>query len=124
MEQVKQLDYINQFPIKVGCYYMQRGSLVRVDKEVKPGWFSTEYVQISGADVSCGGGSSAWLASDYTPIVDEALIAAASVRGAQIRERMHCLLMQKAIQDQAEWRGAMQAMMIARAAITRATKGD
>lgn len=94
----------------VGGYFMKRGMLVRIDGELAPGRFSIAYVQIRDGQVSGGGGSSAWPASDFTPITDPYLYAAAQVFEANRREHEHTVLASRAQADQGKWLGVMEAI--------------
>lgn len=100
----------------VGGYYMQRGGLVRIDSKVGNS-FSTQYIQITDGRVTGGGGSSSWPASDYTPITDPRLYAAAQVFEAEREAHEHRVLGSRAENRAEQWRFAMVAI----AAATKAT---
>lgn len=102
----------------VGGYYMQRGSLVRIDSAVGNS-FSTQYIQIRNGEVMSGGGSSSWPASDYTPITDPLLYAAAQVFEAKREAHDHRVLGSRAENRAQQWLFAMEAL----AAATKATGG-
>lgn len=96
----------------VGGYYMQRGGLVRIESAVG-NHFSTQYIQIVNGDVRSGGASSSWPASDYTPITDPLLYAAAQVFEAQREAHDHRVLGSRAENRAEQWRFAMQAIAAA-----------
>lgn len=63
-------------PLIVGLYAMKHvkpggdhSTLVRIDREIVPGSFSVEYVQLlRDGSVICGGGSSSWGIEHFTPL--------------------------------------------------------
>lgn len=101
-----------QIPV-VGDYYMQRGSLVLCASEIKPGWFETHYVQIGDNNVSGGGASFSWPASDYTPITDPRLYAAAQAHRAMREAAELRKAVATAEADLQIWLAAMKALTVA-----------
>ncbi|WP_241137716.1 hypothetical protein [Achromobacter xylosoxidans] len=106
---------VNKFPVQVGCFYMQNGSLVRVSAQLESGRFMTEYVHISDTGIGGGGGSGGWPESDYLPITDPMLIAIAMVREAQLQAHDARVLANRADQQISEWTNAMKAIKAAHA---------
>lgn len=96
----------------VGGYYMQRGGLVRITDE-KGGRFSTQYIQIVDGNASSGGYSGSWPASDYKPITDPALYAAAMQFEALREAHDHRVLGSRAEARAEQWRMAMEAIATA-----------
>ena len=96
----------------VGGYYMQRGMLVRVTDE-KDGHYGTQYIQISEGTAIGGGYSSRWPASDYTPITDPLMYAAAMQFDALREAQEHRVLGSRAETRAEQWRMAMQAISAA-----------
>jgi hypothetical protein len=96
----------------VGGYYMQRGGLVRIESAVGDG-FSTQYIQIVDGRVMGGGSSSRWPASDYTPVTDPFLYAAAQVFEADREAHDHRVLGSRAETRAQQWRFAMEAIAVA-----------
>lgn len=99
----------NQHTPVVGGYYMQRGFLVLITDE-KKGQFGTQYIQISGSSVTSGGFSGSWPASDYTPIVDPLIYAAAMQFEALREAQEHRVLGSRAESRAEQWRLAMDAI--------------
>ncbi len=93
----------------VGGYYMQRGGLVRVEDE-RDGRFGTQYIQVVDGRVTSGGFSGSWPASDYTPITDPALYAAAKHFEALREAHDHRVLCSRAESRAEHWRLAMEAI--------------
>ncbi len=96
--------------IKVGGYYMQRGGLVRIAAE-RNGRYETEYVQRrdDGA-ILCGGHSSSWPASDYTPITDPKLYAIAQAYEAMRLKHDAEVSARRHEADANRWSAAVQAI--------------
>lgn len=95
----------------VGGYYMQRGSLVMVASELSPGRFETAYIQILGdGEVTGGGGSFAWPASDYTPITDPYLLAASKAHQAMLDVERLKREVATAVAAKTTWLAAMRAI--------------
>lgn len=102
----------NQHTPVVGGYYMQRGFLVRITDE-KDGRFGTQYIQISGGNATSGGYSGSWPATDYTPIVDPVMYAAAMQFEALREAQDHRVLGSRAEARAEQWRMAMEAIATA-----------
>jgi hypothetical protein len=111
-----------QFTPVVGGYYMQRGGLVRIDSVSPSGeMFSTVYIQIRDGAVTNGGSSAWWPASDYTPITDPRLYAAAKVFEAQREAHDHRVLGSRAETRAQQWLFAMEAISEASKAVGSAS---
>ncbi|WP_310637266.1 hypothetical protein [Delftia acidovorans] len=104
---------INPQPVTVGGYYIQRGTLVRVSAEGNGGGFHTEYVQITGDEVICGGHSGSWPASDYGPISDPVMCAAAMAYESERLVRFHQQKVAEASDQKKQWVNAMAAIKTA-----------
>lgn len=104
----------------VGGFYMKNNGLVRIDGTVGDR-FSIQYIQIVNGQVSSGGGSSSWAASDFTPINDPRMYAAAQVFLAQCEAHDHRVLGSRAENRAQHWLFAMEAITEASKATGSAT---
>ena len=117
--------------LSVGMYAMHHmhggtsGTLVRIDDEPEPGCFAIHYVQIlsDGSDVIGGGSSSSWPRSDFRPVTDPILIAAARCFSAAREAHDHAVLSARAKSDAEMWRCVVSVMRRGDASLSKEREG-
>lgn len=111
-------DKETRFTPAVGVYAMHHmhggsnGTLVLIDSRNDEGCFSIQYVQVlwNGTDVIGGGSSSSWPASDFRPVTDPILLAAAKCFDAKRQEHDHSVKAARAKAEAEIWRRVVSVM--------------
>lgn len=103
---------------QVGEYWMSRGTPVRISEMSRDGRYGISYVQIveytEKPNVTGGGGSFYWPASDFTPITEPYLLAACNVFEARRQAHDHKVLASRADADEQKWLAVMEVIRAGR----------
>lgn len=98
---------MTEFTPSVGMYAMhhmhncERGTLVRIESEPRPGHFGIEYVP-------CGGASYSWPAAEFRPVTEPRLLAVCRLHAIR-RDKREAELRVRALEaEEAKWTGVVQ----------------